>query len=420
MQTLAKIWRLRGLRRRLLVTLFICILFLFTTHIPTPGFTAAELNTIRGSEMLESGLFRVASIFTGGALANASVVALGLFPMLEATGILEALRPLIPALDQRLSEPGSRQRYWKFYVMALTILIAALSAWLGEGILLPAATGGWLGTATRITTLTAGSLFIVWLADLITQDGIGSGPNILILTGILSSLPLETFKLISAHGDARRVTSGLIVYGVFVVGMVWLTIQFKGAQRRVPIQYARHMRGRRRLDTPSTYIPITFLTTDVQEPVEMALVLLGYLYVGLEVLGLSQVGSILNRVFPFVLAILIFGLTYLFVNLNFEAETYAENLQREGGFIPNVRPGLLTARHLDDIVTRLTLISAVVFTVVCMIPYLYQLVMGLIAGGWEEPMYTLWAWWVVPGIVIDTLRQINAQLMMHDYQSMLP
>lgn len=419
LEAVVNTWRLPDLRRKLLWTLLICVVYLFATHVPIPGFTHTELETIRESKTAESGLFRITNIFTGGALANTSVVALGLFPLLEAQGLLAALQPFIPTWGQMLREPGGRERFWRRYVLPMTLIMAAFSAWAGDEVFLPqlGKKTNWLDTLTIVTTLTAGTMFMMWLSDLITDGGLGNGRSILFLAAILSQLPLDTVELLNAHGDTTRVIVGWLVYAVFMVGMIWFTVLFQEGVRRVPVQYGKRVRGEKRYGGGSSSINLKLFTVSINEPFQAALALLSSVYLMLNVLGIQNIEANANMdvLFPYLLGPLVFVLAYLLISHGFSGDDTAENLARNGGFVPGIRPGRRTAHYFNHVMRSMAFVGAMVMTCVCLLPFVYQAVMLVIFGSWEEPMYTLWAWWTVPGIIIDTVRQLEAQLMMRGY-----
>jgi len=412
---LANAWRVPELRRRLLFTAAVLACYRLGSFMPAPGVDSAQIQDFfngKGGSVL--GLL---NLFSGSALSRFSIFALGIMPYVTASIILQLLTVVIPTLEQLQKEGESGYAKINQYTRYLTVVLAAAQsagyAYLfhHEGAL-PSNPGR---LVLIITTLTAGTTLLMWMGELITKRGIGNGISLLIFASILTSAPSGINAWING-GPLEKLFFPLVAIGV-VVAVVFV----QEGQRRIPIQYAKRMVGRRQTAGGSTYMPLRVNMAGVI-PVIFAAALLalpqtvgsfapntqtfinthfspnGYTYLGVE-------------------AILIIVFTYFYTAVQFNPVDQADNLRKYGGYIPGIRPGPPTAQYLDRVLTRLTLPGSLYLGIVAVLPEVFinefgfSQATGRALGGTSVL--------IVVGVALDTMRQMEAQMMMRNYEGFL-
>jgi len=429
----ANAFRTPDLRKKLLFVLLIVAVFRLGSHIPTPGVHTANVQHCFEATK-NSGIYGLINLFSGGALLQLTIFALGIMPYITASIILQLLVVVIPRLEALKKEGQSGQakitQYTRYVTLALAILQATgIVALARSGNLLsgcPAPYGDHLlydnTTATAaimVVTMTAGTAVIMWLGELVTDRGIGNGMSILIFTQVVATFPAALWGVQKAKGP--WVFAGVIVIGLVVVAAV---VFIEQAQRRIPVQYARRMVGRKMFGGSSTYIPLKVNQAGVI-PVIFASSLL-YLPAMAVQFNRSSSNAFLDWIsanfvrgdHPIYMAsyfLLIIFFTYFYVAITFNPEEVADNMKQYGGFIPGIRAGKPTEEYLNYVLSRITLPGALYLGLIALIP-LAALV--LVNANQNFPFGGT-SLLIMVGVALDTVKQIESQLQQRNYEGFL-
>ncbi len=424
-------FRTPDLRKKLLFTLFILAVFRLGAKLPTPGVDVQAVNSaIQRTQ--GQGVYQLVNLFSGGALLRLSVFALGIMPYITASIILQLLTVVIPRLEQLRKEGQSGQQTITQYTRYLTIGLAVLQS---TGIVAMARTGQLFGQSfgqsllrndsiftvvTMVIVMTSGTAVIMWLGELITDRGVGNGMSLLIFTQIIAVLPSQFYRIAQTQG--QFLFAVVLLVGVAIVAAVVFVEQ---AQRRIPVQYAKRMIGRRMYGGSSTYIPLKVNQAGVI-PVIFASALLylprlaGSIWQNNQALtGFIQnylvpggSGSALYVVLYFALIIFF---AYFYVSITFNPPEVADNMKKYGGFIPGIRPGRPTAEYLDYVLSRITAPGSAYLGIVAVVPMIAFAAMGLgnrlLFGGASIL--------IIVGVGLDTVKQIESQLQQRNYEGFL-
>jgi len=424
-EAVANIFRVPELRTRILFTVGLLIVYRIGAHIPTPGIDAHALaaffNTQAGT------LFGLADLFTGGALRRLSVFALGIMPYISASIILQLLAVVYQPLE-RLSKEGEQgRRKINQYTRYGTVGLAAIQA-LGIAYGLEGMTGGggqaavlfpgWGFRLLTTLTLTAGTIFLMWLGEQITERGIGNGISLLIFAGIIVRTPeaiVDSFRLLSI-GELKYYAFFFIL--VLMVGVVAGVIIMTLGHRRIPVQYAKRVVGRRVYGGQSTHIPLRVNTAGVI-PVIFASSLLAFPATIAQFINhpwaqafagwFGRSGVVYNLVY----GLLIVFFTYFYTAIIFNPADVADNMRKYGGFIPGIRPGSKTAEFIDKVLSRITLVGAVYLALISVLPeaLIIWFNVPFFFGGTSLL--------IVVGVALDTVQQVESHLLMRHYEGFL-
>ncbi|MDD5287671.1 MAG: preprotein translocase subunit SecY [Dehalococcoidales bacterium] len=427
-QAMIDAFRLPDLRRRILLTLGMLIAFRFIAHIPLPGVNPEALKELFSS----NAMLGMLDMFSGGALRNFSVAAMGVYPYITSTIIIQLMQPVIPAL-QRLSQEGEAGRdtvnrisHW------LTIPLAALSGY-GQILLLQRAgaiaSASPLPMAAMVISLIGGTVFLVWLGELITEYGIGNGISIIIFAGIVTGYP----SMFGSLGMAFSQNSiGVIVFGLLLLATVVLIVLFTEAHRRIPVQYARtsFRGGRMYRQTGGTHIPLRVNTAGMIPLIfSMSLVvfpgMIASYFANPSTADPNLANHIVNLFSPdtalplgLVYWVLYFLLTiaaaFFYTMVIFQQQDLPGTLQRQGGFIPGIRPGKNTESFLNNVINRITLAGSLFLGVVAIIPFIARGVTDV-----QTVQLSSVGLIIVVGVVLDTMKQMEAQLTMRRYEGFI-
>ena len=423
-------FRTPDLRKKLLFTGAIIALYRLGTSVPSPGVNYKNVHSCINAEG-SGGLYGLVNLFSGGALLQLSVFALGIMPYITSSIIIQLLVVVIPRLETLKEEGQSGQAKLTQYTRYLTIALAVLQsstiiALARSKTLFPKCSldiipnTSPLRIGTLVLVMTAGTAVIMWLAELITDRGIGNGMSILIFTSIAARFPTQGRDILkSSNGTFKFLV--VLAIGLIVVTAVVFVEQ---AQRRIPVQYAKRMIGRRMYGGTSTYLPLKVNQAGVI-PVIFASSLL---YVP-QLLGnvwhnatfTKFVQQHLNsnssddRIYLICYALLIIGFTYFYVAITFNTDEIADNMKKYGGFVPGIRPGRPTAEYLGYILDRITLPGALYLAAIAVIPYIF---IGLVNATSEFPFGGT-AVLILVGVGLDTAKQIESQLMLRNYEGFL-
>ncbi len=436
-------FRLPDLRRRLLISIGILIVYRFAAHVPLPGVNREVLDQLFRSPD-QNILLSLLNFFSGGALAQFSVMAMGVYPYITASIIMQLLTPIVPQLEELSREGEQGRQQLNRYTYYLTVPLAMLQA-IGQATLLSRPIGGladavlsnWgftgdalLPSLTIIISMTAGTMFAMWLGEMLTEQGIGNGVSLIIFAGIVASVPQQMTLLY------QRGLNQLLIFTVITMLTVALIVWIQEGQRRIPVQYGkrvRTMRGNRLriLGGQSTYVPLRVNTAGMIPLIfAQSLLILPSTLASYFILRTDFLGSVANFFFTtfspnswvywlfyFLLTV---AFTYFYTDVMFRQQNLADTLQKQGGFIPGIRPGRRTEEYLNRVLGRITLVGALFLGFVAVLPYLAGVIFG---GGGIGSFNTLiissTGLLIVVGVVLDTMKQIEAQLLMRNYEGFI-
>ncbi|MBU6288296.1 MAG: preprotein translocase subunit SecY [Chloroflexota bacterium] len=427
-EAVLRAFRLPDVRRKLIFTFAMLAVFRIIAHVPLPGVRLDKLRELMASNQLLGML----DLFSGGSLTTFSIAALGVYPYITAQIVMQVLSPVIPQLQDLQKEGESGRMRVAQYTRLLAVPLAMLQAY-AQGSLLAregildnfglVGVGTFLPTVSMVLTLAAGTMFLVWLGELITEQGIGNGMSLLIFAGIISKLPASIAQSF-ASGIGALSVFGLGLIGVAMVGAI---IYINEGQRRIMVQYAKRIRGNRVFGGTSTYIPLRVNSSGMIPLIfAMSIMLIpgtiATYFTAAEPGAVRTVAEFVAGIFSsngvvyWVLYFwLVVGFTYFYTAVVFQQQNLPETLQKQGGFIPGIRAGRPTADYLNRVLNRITLLGAVFLGVVAVAPY----IAGLIVG--DRGMTTLSSTGIliVVGVVLDTMKQLEAQLMMRQYEGFI-
>jgi preprotein translocase subunit SecY len=419
LQAMIDAFNLPDLRLRILFTLGILVIFRFIAHIPMPGVDLDALKEAFDPESPTGGLLGMLNLFSGGGMRYFSIVALGVYPYITASIIMQLLVPVIPRL-QRLSQEGEEGRNKiNLYTHWLTVPLAALQGY-GQLVLLSRegaiAQAGALPTAAIILSLTAGTVFLVWLGELITERGIGNGVSVIIFAGIVAGLP----EMIG-RGELARTENlgGLIGFVILSLATILLIIIFTEAHRRIPVHYSRSVfRGRRMFrQSGSTHIPLRVNTAGMIPLIfAMSMMILPGVIASYFTGGVAEFfqGWTDHWSYWLIYFLLVIGFAFFYTMVMFEQMNLADTLQKQGGFIPGIRPGRTTATYLSQVITRITWGGALFLALVAVMPFIARQATGV-----QVLALSSTAMLIMVGVALDTMKQLEAQLLMRRYEGFL-
>lgn len=421
-EKLISIFKIRDLRKKIFFVLGMLVLFRVAAHIPVPGVDVEALRQFFTGNQF----FGLLDIFSGGGLSNFSVVMLGVGPYITASIVFQLLTMIIPRLEELAKEGESGRQKINQWTRYLTVPLALLQTYstinlLNRGGRMIITDVSPLNIATIVLTVTAGTLFLMWIGELISEKGIGNGVSLIIFAGIVARIPsdiVRTFKVF----DTSQMINLVVFLGIAILvigGIVFVT----EGQRNIPVAYAKRVRGMRMYGGTSTHlplrvnqagvIPIIFALSIMLFPGMIANFLVGSGVVWLSHFAQSIANLFQNQIFYgslyFVMVILF---TYFYTAVTFNPPQIAENIQKQGGFVPGIRPGRATAEYLHKVLNRITLAGACFLGFVAILPFIAQSltkIQTLTIGGTGIL--------IVVSVVLETMKQIRSQMQMRDYDA---
>ena len=443
-QALRNAFVLPDLRRKLFYTLLILVIYRLASHVPVPGVDQEALKQVLAGTGGASQLFNLLDLLSGGAVANFSVMANGVYPYITAQIILQLLIPIFPAL-QRIAEEGEagqrKINQWTYY---LAIPLGLLQAF-GQARIYSAGTGGKpllpnfgftpaeniLPTIAVLFAMTAGTMFAIWLGDLITEQGIGNGLSLIIFSGIVARIPqnLQRVWIQAQSKGAGGAGMGVLMVGIvlFIMAItMFVIVVVQEGERRIPVQYGKRVRGIKMYAGGATHIPLRVNTAGMI-PLIFAQSFLTFpaviaqFFVNTEnaavskfALGVMNFMGGQNPWYGLLYFITVVGFTYFYTDVMVQQQNLPEVLQRQGGFIPGIRPGKKTADYINSVYRRITLVGALFLGAVAVLPYIVDLFLQT-----RVLLITSSGLLIVVGVVVDTMRQLEAQLLMRHYEGFI-
>jgi preprotein translocase subunit SecY len=428
--------KVKDLRQKIGFTLLIIAIYRFGAHVPVPGLDLDALNLLR--EQAEGGgAISLLNLFSGGALTNFSVFALGIMPYITSSIIMQILTVVIPRLEQWQQQGAVGQRKITQWTRYLTVAIAVLQSTSFTFIF--ANGGGGLGglpenftiltefTVPRVLliviTMTAGTALIMWLGELITQRGIGNGMSLVIFSSVISTFPSQGAQIQAQSGNV--VLAGVIAILILVIAAIVFVEQ---GQRRIPVQFAKRVVGRKMYGGQNTYIPLKVNQSGVIPVIFASSVL--YLPILLaQILPTTGWGNSVRRwidqnlfqpdnlFYIVIFGLLIVGFAYFYTAIQFDPAKQADTLRKQGGFIPGIRPGPQTERYLGKILSRITLPGALFIAAVALVP---NIVLAQVTNS-DQTNFAFGgiSLLIATGVALETMKQIDSQLMMRNYEGFL-
>ena len=424
MRTLLNIWNTPDLRRKILVTISIIVIFRIIAHIPMPGVDVSALQKFfSGSQ-----IFQLLDIFSGGTLFNFSIITLWFNPYINASIIMQLLTNVIPKLEELQKEGEYGRAKINQYTRYLTLPLAFVQSW-GVLILLQRSGSGILTNlapvelVTILITMTSGTMLLMWLGELITENGIGNGISILIFAGILARLPV-TFGQTATIFNQQNAFN-IILVAVMAVVVIAAVVVINEAHRRVPVQYARRVRGDRSYGGGSSFlpirinqagvIPIIFAVSIILLPGMLATFFASAANPAIANLA-TQVRDLFNNTtfYSGLYFALVLLFTYFYTGITFQPNKIADDLRKYGGFIPGIRPGIATSDYLGYIINRITLVGGIFLGAIAILPFVSQGVTNIstLAIGGTGLL-------IVVSVVLETAKQLESQLVMRSYEGFL-
>jgi len=419
------IFKIPELKKRILYTLGLLIVYRIGVHVPTPGIDSVALASFFAQA--KGTLLGLFDMFSGGALERLSVFALGIMPYISASIILQLLTVTIPHLE-RLSKEGEQGRkkitqYTRYGTILLSVIQGfgisiGLEKMTSPGgapvVIIP----GWAFRLMTVMTLTAGTAFIMWLGEQITERGIGNGISLIIFAGIVARMPIatgNTFRLLSTGEMGLFV---VLILVVLMIGVIAFIIYMEQGQRRISVQYAKRVVGRKMYGGQSTHLPLKVNTSGVIPPIFASSIIMfpATLASFIAVPWMQSVASAMrpgNIAYETLYVGFIFFFCYFYTAITFNPADVADNMKKQGGYIPGNRPGKRTADYIDRVLTRITLGGAIYVSAVCVLP-------SVLMTKFNVPFYFGGtALLIVVGVAVDTIQQIESHMLTRHYEGFL-
>ena len=415
LSTLKSAWKTDELRKKIIFTLMMFFIFRIGAHIPVPGVNSDALKGL-----LEQNIFGFIDVVSGGAFKKFTVFAMGIMPYINASIIMQLLTVVVPYFERLAKEGQEGRKKMVQYTRYGTVILGFLQA-VGMSLYLRNAleTPNFFSYAVIAITLTAGTAFLMWMGELITEKGIGNGISLIIFAGIVSRLPagINTIYQYLKQGETNifSVLLFLVIAVVIIAGVVGM----HEGQRRIPVQYAKRVVGRKVYGGQSTHIPLKVNQAGVI-PVIFAMSILmfpttiaGFFPNNGVAAWILRVLSPQHGFYMFIYALLILFFTYFYTAVTFNPRDVAENMQKYGGFIPGLRPGKPTADYIDRVLTRITLAGAIFLAFIALLPNLVMALTGLnLYFGGTSLL-------IVVGVALETMKQMESHLLMRHYQGFM-
>ena len=426
-QSMLDAMKVPDLRDKILFTFAMLLIFRFVAHVPVPGVDTQALS----QAFRDQALLGFLDLFSGGALANLSVAALGVYPYITASIVMQILTPVMPGLKELSQEGEFGRQKINQYTHYLTVPIAFMQGWgqltllRSSGVLPGVDFGLNLHTFAMMLSLVAGTMFLVWLGELITERGLGNGVSLIIFGGIVAGLP----QMLGRGFLENDYVSTLIMLGVIGFALIYIIVFFNEAQRRVPVQHGRSVfrGGRMQRQSGSSFLPIRVNTAGMIPLIfAFSIIILpgtiaSYFNDPLSDGFLNSIASFFastldpsNLPYWIAVFVLVVMFTFFYTLVIFQQQNLADTLQRNGGFIPGIRPGLPTQEYLNRVIIRITWGGALFLGGIAIVPYFVSELTGIQALTLSSTSLL-----IMVGVALDTMRQLESQLLMRNYEGFL-
>lgn len=429
-EKISQIFKIKDLRNKILFVLGAFAVFRVMANIPMPGINPERMQAF----FQELGMLRFASALTGGTLDRFSIIMLGLGPYITAVIVMQLMTMVVPALERLQKEEGEigRQKinqYGRFLTIPFALLqgYGMLILFQREGVINPMTS---MQLIVSLFTIIAGTVLLMWIGELITQKGIGNGVSLLIFAGIIADFPNNVYGMILSIIDYPGAIQSYILLFLMAVVTIIGVVYFNEARRNIPVSYAKRVRGMKMYGGVSTYLPLNL------NPAGVIPIIFAFAIAFLpSVIGqfLSGAGGFVGSAAIFIvdffdnlwvlgsfIFILVFLFTYFYTAVTFDPKNVAENLQKMGGFIPGIRPGSSTVKHLSHVLNRTLFLGGLFLAVIAIMPWIIQGLIQLITGETIEGFEFLIGGasvLIIVSVVLETVKQIRAQLQMRDYET---
>ncbi|MDQ4045726.1 MAG: preprotein translocase subunit SecY [Chloroflexota bacterium] len=435
LQAVINALRIPDLRAKILFTLAMLVIFRFIASVPIPNVDRQGLQ-----EYIETNqLLGMLNIFSGSALTNFSIAALGVYPYITASIIMQLMTPIVPRLNELSQEGEQGRNQINKYTHWLTVPLALLQGY-GQALLFarqPSPQGGtlienfglfdsdtFLPTVSILASMTAGTMLLVWIGELITEKGIGNGISIIIFGGIVASMPGAVSNLVGGGTASENIIGTLMFLAIGLITIVGIVLINEG-QRRIPVQYAKRVRQGQMVGGTTTHIPLKVNSAGMIPLIFAVSIMVfpGMIANFLSASNREWVRDLATDIsvwlaptslpYNIVYFLMVVGFTFFYTMVVFQQQRIPESLQRQGAFIPGVRPGRNTAIFLQRVLSRITIVGALFLGTVAIMPYIAQQITGV------QMLLASTSLLIVVGVAIDTMRQLEAQLMMRNYEGFI-
>ncbi|MDD6786877.1 MAG: preprotein translocase subunit SecY [Bacteroidales bacterium] len=423
-ETFKNIWKIDELRKRILWTVGLCAIYRLGSFVVLPGIDATQLTGLQ--DQTRGGLMALLDMFSGGAFSNASIFALGIMPYISASIVIQLLTMVIPSFQKLARDGESGHNKINQYTRLLTVVVLIFQSFayltnlhyqIGPAIL---STGVWF-TISSIVMLTAGSMFVMWLGERITDKGIGNGISFLIMIGIIARLPQSLWQEVILRSTGAGGFVMLLLELFFLLVVIGISILLVQGTRKVPVQYAKQIRGNRQYGGVRQYIPLKVNAAGVM-PIIFAQAIM-FIPIVLANFASQDTQSFWSAFFDntgfwynFIFAILIIVFTYFYTAITMNPQQMSDAMKSQNGFIPGIKPGKKTAEFLEEIMSRITLPGSIFLALVAILPCFAR-----IFGISQEfsQFFGGTSLLILVGVILDTLQQVESHLMMHHYDGLM-
>lgn len=421
-KTIVHAWKIADIRKKIIFTLLMLLVFRLGSNIPVPGIDREILQEVFGSG---TGLFALFDLFSGGAFSNFTIFALSITPYITASIILQLLTIAIPRLEAIAKEGTEGKKKIAQYTRYLTVVLAFVQAiGLAVGLFRKALVSDDIFSVSVIVlTLSAGTAFLMWLGEQINEDGIGNGISLIIFWGIISRVPSGIHQAWISYKNDEVTLVSIILFCIFALAVIVGVILITQGQRRIPVQYAKRVVGRKMYGGQSTHIPmkvnqagvipVIFSMSLLQFPLTITYFFPGSSFTEFITKWFSPAGSPGVWFYGAFNVMLIIFFTYFYTAVTFNPMEVAGNMKANGGFIPGIRPGRPTVEYLNKVMTRITFVGAIFLAVIATIPTLLQQFTMLQIGFGGTSLL------IAVGVALDTMKQLESQMVMRNYQGFL-
>lgn len=422
LKTMAQAWKVADIRKKMIFTLLMLIVFRLGSNIPVPGIDRVVLNQMFSGDM---GLFGLFDLFSGGAFSNFTIFALSITPYITASIILQLLTIAIPSLEALAKEGSEGKKKIAQYTRYLTVVLAFVQAiGLTVGLFRRAVVSNDFFSVTVIVlTLSAGTAFLMWLGEQINENGIGNGISLIIFGGIVSRMPNGIHNTWISLQAGTVTWISVILFAAFAMIVIVGVVMVQQGQRKIPVQYAKRVVGRKMYGGQSTHIPmkvnqagvipVIFSLSLLQFPVTITYFVPGSGFANFVTKWFSHTVSPGVWIYGAFNILLIIFFTYFYTAVTFNPMEVANNMKANGGFIPGIRPGKATIEYLNKVMTRITFVGAVFLAFIATLPTLMQQFTDLQIGFGGTSLL------IAVGVALDTMKQLESQMVMRNYQGFL-